>query len=499
MTPRHILTMDIGTTSVKVSLFSEALEPVCTAAEEYVLETYPGNAVELDPGIYLEKIRLALSRVLKQAGAGCNISAVGITTQGETLIPVDAEGHPLTPAIVWLDSRAEKQAGVIKQHISGEEFYKKTGLPEINGSLPLAKLLFIKEELPEVYNKTCKFLLLEDYIIYWLTGCFVSERSLQCSTGYFELLQDDYWEEALRVAGIDRRKLPELVGCGHKVGSILSKRALELSLPENAVVVTGAMDQACAALAAGCTAPGRVTETTGTALVMAAYTKKPDFGHRSKVTVYRHALDNCFLYLPIGITAGMALKWFKDKFCPELSGQGQTAYGIMDELASGVPAGCNGLIALPYFAGSINPVAMPDARAAFLGVTLDTSREEFIRSILEAVGFMLRDFIGMLENLGCEIKEIYSLGGGSRSGIWQQIKADICRKTFMTVEFSEMSSMGAAILAAWGSGILEKGCLPALENVKKFMPLPQNEEVYEQAYSKYKRFSETINVLYREV
>lgn len=496
---QHILTMDIGTTSIKVSLFSKALEPVCTVAEEYELETFPGNVVELNPLVYQEKIEAAIKELHKQMKPTDEIIAIGITTQGETLIPVDIEGKPLCPAIIWLDSRADKQAEFISQHISEDEFYNKTGLPQLNGSLPLAKLLYIKEEMPEIYNGAYKFLLVEDYIIHWLTGRFVSEKSLQCSTGYFDLLGDGYWEEVLNLIGIDLQKLPELLSCGQCVGSILPERANTLQLSTDVEVVTGAMDQTAAALAAGCTMPGRVTETTGTALVMAAYTKRPDFSHTSKVTIYRHALDDCYIYLPIGITGGMALKWFKDNFCDELAEHGQKAYNIMDQMALDIPPGCNGLITLPHFAGCINPVALPNATAVFYGATLDTSKADFIRSIMEAIGFMLRDFIEMLKGLGCDVKEVYSLGGGSRSELWQQIKADICQKEFITVGWSEMSSAGAAILAAWGTGIIEKGQYPVFTNKRKFVPRSENIEVYNRAYSKYKLISDSINKLYKEV
>lgn len=498
MSKQSILTLDIGTTAVKVSLFTDTLVPLCSQAEEYELNTLPGNRIELDPEVYLQKIRRAMIKIQQQMEPETGIAAIGITTQGETLIPVDAEGRPLHPAILWLDSRAEAEAGHIREYIPEEQFYTVTGLPQINGALPLAKLRYIREKHPEIYQKTHKFLLVEDFILHWLTGRFVSEKSLQCSTGYFSLHTDGYWEQALEAAEIDIDKLPELLDCGEIAGTILPERARELSLSPHTVVVTGAMDQTAAALAAGCAAPGRITETTGTALVLAAFTENPDFGHPSRVTVYRHALNNCFIYLPIGITAGMALKWFKDNFCSELTDQGQMAYKEMDAMAAGVPAGCDGLITLPYFAGCINPEALPNAKAVFYGATLDTSRAHFIRSIMEAAGFMLRDFIRMLGELGCEAKEIYSIGGGSRSRLWQQIKADICQKEFTTVQFSEMSSAGAAMLAAWGAGILERGSCPVFSAAEKFVPEAENKDIYDRTYKKYKLLGETVKELYRE-
>lgn len=492
--PNRILTLDIGTTAVKVSLFSDQLSHLCSFAEEYPLSSSAGGIVEVDPTLYLSAIKTALAKALQsQSGT---IAAISVTTQGETLIPVDSEGKPLMNAIVWLDNRAQKQAVQLEQLISSDEFYHTTGLPEINGALPIAKLGFIKEELPHIYEKTYKFLLVEDYILHWLTGKFVTEKALLCSTGYFDIINDCYWDKALNLAGIDKEKLPTAYGCGEPIGRILAQTATELNISPLALVTTGAMDQVAAALGAGCNHDGVIVETTGTALVMAAYTKAPNFAQASRLTIYRHAIDGCYLYLPIGNTAGMLLKWFKDEFCKDICENGQDSYKCLDLLAKAVAPGCDGLVTLPYLAGNVNPDNDPNAKAVFFGATLSTTRSHFIRSIMESVCYMLRDFLDMLEELGVHADCIHSLGGGSRSSLWEQMKADVCQRDYASMQCSEATSMGAAILAAKGSGMIDSLTQAKPNCRESYQPNKELSAVYQAGYNKFHALYRSVKPLF---
>ena len=440
-----ILTLDVGTTSVKTCLFEEDWRLAAKAAREYRLHA-AGCRAEAEPEDYLAAIRACVRELPGRE----SVRAIAVTTQGETLIPADAAGKPLARAIVWLDSRAEDAARELGAKLDPEAFYRETGLPGLSGALPLCKLRQIRTGQPELYEKTDKFLLLEDFILRWLTGRTVTEKSLLTSTGYFSLRTDGYWDEALRLAELDPGKLPEPLECGEPVGPVLPEIARELGLPRDTVVVTGAMDQTAAALAAGCTAPGTVAETTGTAMVAAAYTDKPVFRAEHHLTIYRHAQRGAYLYLPISNTAGMALKWFRDTLCPDLTGP--DAYGALDRLAESSVPGANGLLFLPYLAGSVDPVNEPAAEGCFYGARLSTARGDFVRAVLESVGFQLADFLAMLSSLGCGAGSVVSLGGGSQSLLWLQIKADCCGLPICTLPTSEATSLGAALLAAKALG-----------------------------------------------
>ena len=300
-----IAALDVGTSSVKVCLFTPEMEMICRSVQEYAIDAR-GSWVEADGEIYLKAIRDGMKEAVQHA-ADYAVAAIGVTTQGETLVPVDLEGRPLRPFIVWLDDRAGEQAQRLKQTLEEMEFYRTTGLPEISGALPLAKLMWLRDEEPEIYRNTHKFLLVEDFLLYHLTGRFVSEKALQTSTGWFDLHSDGLWEKGLAAAGIDGDKLPEILECGEKVGPLTEAAAQMLGLEPGIPVVTGAMDQTAAALAGGCIQPGTVTETTGSALVLAACTDKPTFAQGHHVTIYRHALPGKFIYLPIGNTGGITI------------------------------------------------------------------------------------------------------------------------------------------------------------------------------------------------
>lgn len=488
-----IAALDVGTSSVKVCLFTTEMEMISRAVREYELHTW-SNRVEAEGEDYLRAIRGGMEEALQNARA-YRVAAIGVTTQGETFAPVDEAGNLLRPFIVWLDGRAEEQAEKLREIVSEMEFYRTTGLPEISGALPLAKLMWLRQEEPEIYEKTHKFLLVEDFLLHRLTGRFVSEKSLQTSTGWFDLASDGLWEKGLEAAGIDGAKLPEILECGCRVAGLTAEAAKLLGLEAGIPVVTGAMDQTAAALAGGCTEPGTVTETTGSALVMAACTDNPSFAEGHHVTVYRHAFPGKYIYLPIGNTGGLALKWFRDQFCADLP-RGEAGYDAINELVSGVPAGCEGLVFLPFLSGSVDPDNCPDATACFFGARLSTTRAHFARSVMESIAFLLRDFLEMLENLNCPVREVCSLGGGSRSDVWMQIKADVCGRKFLAPSCSEATAMGAALLALWGAGLGETGVVPGMELAGSYAPNPDHRDSYEKAYGLYKRLYNAVKPLY---
>jgi len=488
-----VAALDVGTSSVKVCLFSVGLELISRSIREYALDTR-GSRVEAEGSIYLDAVRDGIREATEQA-AGYEIAAIGVTTQGETFAPVDENGNPLCPFIVWLDDRAGEQAEELKEKLDETEFYRTTGLPEISGALPLAKLRWLKENQPEIYEKTHKFLLVEDFLIYHLTGKFVSEKSLQTSTGWFSLETDGLWNKGLAAAGIDPELLPELLECGQQVGPLTQKAAEILGLKAGISVVTGAMDQTAAALAGGCTLPGTVTETTGSALVMAACTEHPVFSDGHRVTVYRHAFPGKFIYLPIGNTGGLALKWFRDQFCRDLPG-GETGFDAINAMVSQVPAGCEGLVFLPFLSGSVDPDNCPEATGCFFGARLSSTRAHLARSVMESIAFLLRDFCEMLERLNCPVEQVCSLGGGSRSKVWMQIKADACGRVFRAARVSEATAMGAAMLALWGAGLKEPVAQPQSLAGSSFEPREENREAYEKTYALYKKLYSAVKPLY---
>ena len=495
---RYLLTLDVGTTAVKAGLFRENLDLVGFEIREYSLLTPKTDFVEMDPDVYWEKTKEAVSAILDKTKADpSDIVSITCTTQGETLIPVGKNGKHLSNAIVWLDSRAKSEADFIVKGFDKGEVYATTGLPEINGYCPISKLLWIKNNLPDLYTAADKFLLLEDYLIFRLTGRYATNPSLMCSTGYFNINTDKLWDEMLAYCGLSKEKLPEVVMSGKIVGTILPEVAKELGLSPNTVITTGAMDQVASAIGSGNITIGTITETTGTAQVVAATSEKAAPTQWSPVTVYRHAVEDKFLKIVINQTAGIAYKWFRNEFCIDLMNSGQDAFDIMGELAAKEPEMSRGLTFFPHLTGMQFPQSDESLRGVFFGVGLDTNRGCFIRAIMEGVGYMLRESIeGMELNPDC----IISLGGGAKSQLWCQIKADICGTTIEVLENDESTSLGAAVLGCIAVGIYNDFNMASeqISRKRQFIPVMEKHEAYSVGYAEYREMYKTFSPIFKK-
>ena len=477
----NFLTFDVGTTAMKCILFDENFRELFFARREYDINTPTESIAELDPDVYFSTF-LDCIKEMRESGADTeSISSITFTTQGETFIPVDKNGNALTPAIVWLDARASNEAELIRRTLGDEQIYKNTGLCPIDGALPAAKVLWLMKNRKDVYEKIHKLLLVEDFLIYKLTGRFVSEKSLQSSTGWYDINREGLYSDMTELCGIREEMLPEILPCATVVG----KPCAEFGFGERTVVTMGAMDQISSAVGVGNIREGIFSETTGTALVAGITVKSPIYDMETPITVYKH-YDEKYIYMPYYPTAGMALKWFRDTLMPYAESEGEklgmSDYGYIDSIAEKSPPGCHGVIMLPSLAHS----------GGFMGITLSTGISDMARSVLEAVAYTLRGIIELAEKRGIAISDVYSLGGGSKSLLWGQIKADICRKNFIPVDFSETTALGAAMLASAALGIyssVEDAAAHRKISGNVISAQRESFEVYEENYKKYTRYT----------
>ena len=427
---KYLVGADIGTTSLKLAVFDTDGGMIRSVTKDYTL-LVSGDRVEFPADEYVRLCREAY----EEATDGLEVIALAIDTQGETMILTDGAGEPLMNAVVWLDNRAAGQAEEIKVRFGNQKVYEVTGQPEITATWPAAKLLWIRENEPDVFAKTEKIFLLEDYLLYKLTGAFVTEKTLQSSTIYFDIQNECWWKEMLDFIGVRKEQLPELRNSGEVVG-----------MYSGAAVVTGAIDQIAGAVGAGVVDGTAVSEMTGTTMVVFATADGlPPYDPASIVPCHKN-FDNRYCLLSWTPTAGMALKWFRNNFCESFS------FRELDDMAKNVPPGSAGLTFLPYLCGSTMPRYDPDAKGVFTGLTLEHTRAHAVRSILEAVACMLKENLDYL-GVGCD--QIRSMGGGAASPLWCQIKADMTGKSIAVLENSETACLGAAILAGFGVGVFD--------------------------------------------
>jgi len=464
----NCLGVDFGTTSVKAVLFDENLHEIASSTKEYTLHT-SGDRVELPGEKYWEFLQAALDEV----GGIAAIDCLAIDTQCETLILTDEYGTPVRDAIVWLDNRATEEAAIIDAQFGRQKVYEITGQPEITATWPACKLLWVKRNEPEVWAKTKKIFLLEDYLLYKLTGRFVTEKTLQSSTIYFDITNGGWWQEMLDFIGIDPNQLPLLMDSGVYVGSYHGTK-----------VITSAMDQVAGAIGAGVVKKGIISEMTGTTMAIYVPTDTIPPFQKDSIVPCHYSYDGNYCLLSWSPTAGLSLKWFRDAFLQEKS------FGQLDDMAKEIPIGSDGVTFLPYLCGSTMPKYNPDARGSFTGLTPEHTPAHFVRSIMESIACILKS---NLDYLNVPISEIRIMGGGARSPLWCGMKADMTGKKLLTLKNKETACLGSAILAGVGAGLfpsVEAAC----EHIaidKEYLPSGAD---YSTVYANFQKYDTVLNV-----
>jgi D-xylulose kinase len=495
-----LLGIDAGTTSVKSGLFGADGKCLAVARQEYQLSTPRANWAELDPEIYWHACVSTVRQVLQNA-KGREVSAISVSSQGETMIALDAQGKPVYPALVWLDNRAEREAGILAEKFAAE-VYEMTGIPEIIPTWTGCKILWLKQNEPDAFSRADKFLLVQDYLIYRLTGQYVTNDSISCTSLYLDITTHLWWDAMLREIGIGEKHLPRLIPPGEVIGTVSADASAQTGLPQTAKVVGGGMDQSVGALGAGNIHSGVVSETTGAALTIQVTIPSPDVDKHKIIPVYCHSVPGEYLFVPVCPTAGMAYKWFRDTFAAleiaRAKEEATDSYDLLSALAADVPPGSDGLTMLPHLMGAYSPEPNPAARGSFTGFTLRHTRGHFARAILEGVAFLLKRNLEVLQNAGVDVSEIRSTGGGARSPLWNQIKANVCGVPVVTLQNEETALLGDAILAGVAAGIfpsIEDGCKQMVALKDKIDPDSQAAN-YGAAYQRYCDLDQTLNSYY---
>jgi sugar (pentulose or hexulose) kinase len=486
-----VLGLDAGTTAFKGIIVRADGKILGTASREYSLEFHAPDIVEINPETYWQSTVGIIRQLLSGSGIPPgSIRALAFSSQGETLVCVDDSGNPLRNAIVWMDNRSARETEAMRRDWPIRTIREKTGQTEILPLWPATRVRWLKEKEPAVFGKIHKFLLVADYLVFRLTGTYASEPSLLSSTLYFDIVNKRYWDEMLDYLGISPGQLPEVRPSGTAMGKISPEAAAETGLSPDTLVVAGAYDHPAGAIGSGNIRAGTISETTGTAMAMVVTLDEPTMD--GDLPCQCHALPGKYFLLPYGQTAGMVLKWFRDAFCREeieLAGStGKDPYQIMDDLAGETEPGAGGLVMLPHLMGAGSPEFDMHVKGVFAGISPGSGKGHFIRAIMESVAFMIRRNMDSLRDSGISVREIRALGGGARSRLWNQIKADVTGVPYATLESGESACLGAAILAGTGSGIWSstaEACAGLVKVMRRFAPDPDKTAIYDPVYARY--------------
>jgi len=482
-----IAALDLGTTGCRTFIFDIAGTILASDYQEWE-SFYPSPSfVEQDANSWWESLKKTIEIAIKKSGIDSSeIVSLSVTNQRETIVPVNKDGIPLHNALVWQDRRSIEQVEYIKSQIGIEKIYNTTGLT-IDPYFSATKILWFKDNKPNIYHNTHKFLLVSDFIIYKLTGKYITDHSNASRTMLFDINKLRYAEDIASELEIDLDKMPDAVESGVEVGEINSEETL---FDKKTLVITGAGDQQSAALGVGVVTPGRIKLTTGTGSFLLAYLEKPNYDPKKRVLCSCHAIPKSWIQEASIFTTGAFLRWFRDelaqKECMIAEEQNQDPYNIITDKAGKSPIGANGLIAIPHLVGAGAPHWNPFARGLIFGLALGHKRRDIARAILEGVAFEVKKNIEVFKGLGIEIKELRLTGGGSRSDLWNQIYADVLGINCVRNVIEEATSLGAAILAASGAGIfpdIAKAAESICKVDKRWIPDTQHTEKYDKIYN----------------
>ena len=440
-----LLGLDIGTSSCKAAVFDRTGRVLADANKEYQVYYPQSGWAEQDADEWWAAACAAIREVLCAEGvSAAAIAGIGIDGQSWSAIPVDGKGNALARTPIWMDTRARHICDDVKARLGEDAVFDVAG----NDFLPsysAPKMMWLKEQAPEVFARTAKFLQSNSYIAYRLTGVMSQDKSQLYGIQFYDLHKMEYNDALASELGLSRELIPEIYGCDEVIGAVTAEAAALTGLTEGTPVVAGGLDAACGTLGAGVYLPGQTQEQGGQAGGMSICTPNA-LAHKSLI-LSPHVVPGMYLLQGGTVGGGGALRWFRREF-----GRGMSFDEITAE-AEAVPAGAEGVVFLPYMAGERSPIWDPDAKGVFYGLSFDKTRGHIIRAVLEGTAFALAHNLRVAAEAGAEVASMNAMGGASNSVLWTQIKSDVTGKPIRVPASDTASTLGAAILAGIGCGI----------------------------------------------
>jgi len=442
-----VLGIDSSTTATKAVLIDESGAVRGIGVAEYAFAVPRPLWSEQDPGLWWDGTVAAVRSVLASTGVtGADIDAIGLTGQMHGAVLLDEAGDVLRPALLWNDQRTSAECDAIRRSVGPERLVSITGNDALTG-FTAPKLVWVREHEPDAWRRIAHVLLPKDYVRLRLTGEYAVDKADGAGTLLFDLAARDWSAEILSALEIDPAWMPRTWEGPEITGSITAEAAAATGLRPGTPVVAGGGDQAANAVGVGAVMPGVVALSLGTSGVVFATTDAPLFEERGRVHAFCHAVPGRWHMMSVMLSAAGSLRWFRDALAPG------EEFADLAAIAAEVPAGSDGLWFLPYLSGERSPYPDPFARGAFVGLTLAHDRRHLTRAVLEGVAFGLRDGLDLMVGAGMPAPaQIRASGGGTASGLWRQILADVLGAEIATVNTVEGAAYGAGLLAAVGAG-----------------------------------------------
>ena len=452
----------------------------------------PGWA-EQDPRDWWRACGIAVQKSLQKSGLPSHeIACVGFSGQMHGAVMLDVSGEVVRPALIWCDQRTEKQSRELSEKFTTEKLIQLTCNPPLT-NFTLTKLLWVRENEPQLWARVRYVMLPKDYVRFRLTGDRAIDQADASGTLLLDVANRKWSREVLSGTGIDESFLPKLYESPDICGKLNETGAAATGLKVGTPVVAGAGDQAAGAVGMGIVRAGVVSATIGTSGVVFAATDRPALDPRGRLHTFCHAIPGRWHVMGVTQAAGLSLRWFRDTFGVAKSAAAsgdRDPYEFLSEEAATAPPGAEGLLWAPYLMGERTPHLDPNARGALVGITPSHHRGHLIRAILEGVAFSLKDSFSIFQEMKVPVTRIRLGGGGARSPLWRQIQADVYAHEVEIVEAEEGAAYGAAILAAVGArhfASVDEACDAVIRVAARVPPNPSSSLALQKTYATFRR------------
>lgn len=500
---KYIIAHDLGTSGNKATLFTIQGEMKRSVVFSYPVHFFNGNWAEQNPEDWWEAICGASKQLIVDIDPN-EVCAISFSGQMMGCLCVDKEGQALRPSIIWADMRAKEQEEALAKKIAPERFYRIVG-HGLSRSYSIEKLMWIRDHEPEIYKKTYKMLNAKDYIVHRLTGQFVTDYSDASSTNALDLNTMQWSDEIIEAAGVERSLFPRIENSTYVAGEITEEGSAATGLAIGTKIVLGGGDGSCASVGAGSIAEGITYNCLGSSAWISTVSKKPYYDEQMRTVTWAHVIPG--LLIPSGTmqTAGAAFSWAKDRFCQgeiaKAKEQGISVYDLINKEIEESNTGSKGLLFLPYLMGERCPRWNSDAKGSFVGLKMEHTTGDLMRSVVEGVAMNLNLILDILKN-AVEIKEMLVVGGLAQGDIQQQIFSDVYGMELVRLKhLEEATSIGAAVIAGVGAGVLG-----GFESVRMFnaryaskQPRPEEEETYHKMKKVFEMAYESQIAIYEEL
>ena len=496
----YLLAHDLGTTGNKATLFDEAGTLVASALETYPTHYDRPGWAEQEPDAWWTAVCRASASVMEQAGiTKSSIAAMSFSGHMMGCVPVDDRGAALRRAIIWADQRSTDQVAQLLRTMSAEAIYRITGTRP-NPNYTLEKLMWVRDNEPQIYTKTRFVLQSKDYIVARLTGRLATDFSDASATNAFDLSKKAWSDELLAAAGIPRRVFPDALPSATVIGPVKAADGVDL---EGVPVVLGGGDGACATVGAGVIRANEGYNYFGSSSWIAIATDEPVFDPKMRTFNLCHLEPT--LYMPVGTmqSAGGSYDWIKEVLFPEELGRtSDEAYGYLNRWAAASPPCANGVLFLPYLLGERSPHWNEDARGAFIGLARSHGVGDLVRAVLEGVAFNLRMIFEALTEQGAQLKSLRMIGGGIQNAVLCQALADMLGIPIERLESGEFAtSLGAAVCAGVGVGLFDDfhvaATLSPIAGTER--PVAERKSTYDWAFALFCEAYRSLEPLFGEL